>query len=124
MLGLHGEKKHPHNPKPDATRAQVATNGSHHPPRFEPRPLPLWPGIETRHTNRSKEAADVPRFWLGRSGARRLLIPQPPQEPEKKLSTEEDKHPMLAGRSRTSETERFPTKTNKEKAAFNLQAWF
>jgi hypothetical protein len=42
-------------------------------PRFEPRPLSFWPGIETRHTNRSQKAGNVTRFWLGRSVARCLL---------------------------------------------------
>jgi len=38
-----------------------------------PAPFPLGPGIETRHTHCSRKAADVRRFWLGRSAARRLL---------------------------------------------------
>ena len=67
------ERKHPRNPKPDAARAQAATNRSHHLRVLNPGPLPLGPGIETRHAHRSLKAADVPRFWLGRSVARRLL---------------------------------------------------
>ena len=41
---------------------------------LNPGPLPLGPGIETRPTDRSQKAADMPRFWLGRSVAGRLLI--------------------------------------------------
>ena len=68
-----GQGNRRHNPKSDAARAQAATNGSPHPRVLNPGPLPLGPGIETRHTHRSRKAADVPRFWLGRSAARRLL---------------------------------------------------
>ena len=46
-------------PKPDAARAQEATNGSPHPRVLNPGPLPLGPGIETRHTRRRRKAADV-----------------------------------------------------------------
>jgi hypothetical protein len=51
----HGQGKRPHHPKPDAASAQAATNGSHHPRVLNPGPLSLGPGIETRHTNRSKK---------------------------------------------------------------------
>ena len=49
------ERKHPRNPKPDAARAQAATNGSPHPRVLNPGPLPLGPGIETRHTTAVKK---------------------------------------------------------------------
>ena len=53
--------------------AQTATNGSRILPRvLNPAPFSFWAGVETRHTNRSQKAGDVPRFWLGRSVARRL----------------------------------------------------
>jgi hypothetical protein len=63
--------------------APTATNGSRHPfPRvLNPGPSSSRAGDRNAAHHRSPKAADVTRFWLGRSGARRLLILQLPQRP-------------------------------------------
>jgi hypothetical protein len=67
MLGWH-EQRNARAIPTDATRAQAATNrrsrGRQHliPRVLNPGPLPLGPGIETRHTTRSPKATDVTRF--------------------------------------------------------------
>jgi hypothetical protein len=118
------EREHPRNPKPDVARTQAATNGSPHPRVLNPGPLPLGPGIETRHTHRSLKASDVPRFWLGRSVARRLLGLAPTAKAGNNATRRRTRLTLLAVRSRTSTAERFPTKTNREKATFTPQTWF
>ena len=109
------ERKHPRNPKPDAARAQAATIGSPHPRVLNPGPLPLGPGIETRHAHRSLKAADVPRFWLGRSVARRLLGLATTAKAGKDAPRRTTKLTLLAVRSRTSTAESFSTQTKERK---------
>ena len=124
MSGRHGQGKRRHNPNPDAARAQAATNGSPHPRVLHPGPLPRGPGIETRHTHRSLKASDVPRFWLGRSVARWLLGLAPTAKAGNNATRRRTRLTLLAVRLRTSTAERFPTKTNREKATFTPQTWF
>ena len=71
----HG--KAPHNPRPDAARAQAATNGSRILSRvLNPGPSSFRAGGRNAAHHPQQKAADVTRFWLGRSGARRLLGPR------------------------------------------------
>jgi len=72
-LDCHERPRKPAQSGRDAARARRPT-GALIPSVLNPGPLPLGPGIETRPTDRSQKAADMPRFWLGRSVAGRLLI--------------------------------------------------
>ena len=114
MFGRHGQGKRRHNPKPDAARAQAATNGSPHPRVLNPGPLPLGPGIETRHTNRSQKAADVPRFWLGRSAARRLLGLAPTAKAGKDATRRSNKTYVACGAVTNEHSGKFPNQ-NKQR---------
>ena len=116
MLGQHEPRKRPHNPQPDAARAQAATNGSPHPRVLNPGPLPLGPGIETRHANRTQKAADVPRFWLGRSAARRLLGLATNAKAGKDTTRRTTRLTLLAVRSRTSTAESFPNQNEQRES--------
>jgi hypothetical protein len=68
-----GRGKRLAQPKPDAARTSAATNGSQHSSRFEPRPLLLLAGDRNATHQPLPKAADMTRFWLGRSVAGRLL---------------------------------------------------
>ena len=95
---------------------QQATNGSPHPRVLNPGPLPLGPGIETRHTHRSLKASDVPRFWLGRSVARRLLGLAIHRKDGNDIPHRRERYPLLAVRSRTSTAESFPNQNEQRES--------
>jgi hypothetical protein len=91
---------------------------------LNPGPLPLGPGIETQHTNRSPKAADVTRFWLGRSVARRLLGLTTTEKAGRDIIQRRNRRPLLAGNFLNGKAEIFQKKRYRGKTSLNPQAWF
>jgi len=96
-VGAAWSTEHPRstNQTPPARRRRPT--GAVIPRVLFPGPRLPWAGNKTRHKFPPPKASDVPCFWLGRSAARRLLIPQPPQEPGEQFQPKQTTARCLCG---------------------------
>ena len=103
------------------TRRQRPT-GASFPSVLNPGPLSLRAGDRNAHTNRSRKAGDVTRFWLGRSAARRLLSSRNHCKAEESNSHRSNPAPIAwKGRTHRKADKFYPNQARKDAATWAKQ---